>query len=237
MFKFLKKIRYKLLEDNNTRKYLKYAVGEIVLVMVGILLALQVNNWNEYLKDRKKEKHILIELHKDFKKNLESFVPVKTSQTNTLKSGEIVFRNIHKLHLESARDSVFKHTTNMFGGYSYHPSNGVVESLISSGDFNLISNDTLRKYLVSWNDVLTNYADNVKIDVELWSNMIEPYVIHHGDFLHLASDKNKALLVDPIFVNMMVRKQFFQQNIVNAIHGGNGLEHYLEEIVRLTATD
>ena len=52
MLKFFRKIRQNLLMENKTGKYFKYAIGEIVLVMIGILLALQVNNWNE---NRKKE--------------------------------------------------------------------------------------------------------------------------------------------------------------------------------------
>lgn len=218
-------------------KYFKYAIGEVILVMIGILLALQVNNWNENRKGRIKEKAILIELHSDFKKNLEEFYPVKQNQLNTFNCGNIVFRNINKLHLEQSRDSVFKYATGMFGGYPYYPSNGVVESLISSGDFNLIQNDTLRKYLVSWKDVLTDYTENVTIDHNLWTNIIEPYVIKHGDFLNLASEKNKKLLVDPVFLNMLVRKQFFNRNIVNAMKGQNGIEHYLKEIVRLSKVD
>ena len=51
MLKFFRKIRYDLMEKNKTGKYLKYAIGEIVLVMIGILLALQVNNLNEQTKD------------------------------------------------------------------------------------------------------------------------------------------------------------------------------------------
>ena len=50
MIKFFRKIRYDLMEKNKTGKYLKYAIGEIVLVMIGILLALQINNWNERRK-------------------------------------------------------------------------------------------------------------------------------------------------------------------------------------------
>ena len=50
MIKFFRKIRYDLMEKNKTGKYLKYAIGEIVLVMAGILLALQVSNWNENTK-------------------------------------------------------------------------------------------------------------------------------------------------------------------------------------------
>ena len=217
--------------------YSRYAIGEIILVVIGILIALQVNNWNEERRNRVKEKAILKELHKDFKKNLEEFLPVKQNQLNTLRSGQIVFRNLKKLHIPESRDSVFRYATGMFGGYPYHPSNGVVESLISTGDINLIRNDTLRNYLVSWKDVLTDYATDVAIDREFWSNRIEPYVIEHGDFMNLGSDRNKKLLIDTVFVNMLVRKQFFQKNIVNAMEGNDGLEHYLKEITRLSKTD
>ena len=50
MIKFFRKIRYALMTNNKTAKYLTYAIGEIILVVIGILIALQINNWNE---DRK----------------------------------------------------------------------------------------------------------------------------------------------------------------------------------------
>ncbi|MCB0425493.1 MAG: hypothetical protein KDD13_12725, partial [Mangrovimonas sp.] len=75
---------------------------------------------------------------------------------------------------------------------------------------------------------------DVAIDRELWANQIEPYVIKHGDFLNVSSDKNKKLLMDTVFINMLVRKQFFNKNIVNAMQGEDGLEHYLKEITRLS---
>lgn len=234
MLKFFRGIRKKLLHEGKTANYLKYTIGEIVLVVIGILIALQINNWNENRKNRIKEKAILKELHKDFSKNLEEFYPIKQAQLNTFNSGEIVFRNIRTLHLQASRDSVFRYATGMFGGYPYHPSNGVVESLISTGDINLIRNDTLRKYLVSWKDVLYDYSEDVAIDRELWAYQIEPYVIQHGDFLNVSSDKNKKLLTDTVFINMLVRKQFFNRNIVDAMQGSDGLEHYLKEITRLS---
>lgn len=50
MFKLFRKIRFDLMEKNNTRKHLKYAVGEIVLVVIGILIALQINNYSSVRK-------------------------------------------------------------------------------------------------------------------------------------------------------------------------------------------
>ena len=58
MIKFFRKIRYDLMEKNKTGKYLKYAIGEIVLVVIGILIALQINNWNEQRKTRINEKEL-----------------------------------------------------------------------------------------------------------------------------------------------------------------------------------
>ncbi|MFK2819212.1 DUF6090 family protein [Flavobacteriaceae sp. LMIT009] len=65
MIKFFRKIRYNLMSENKTGKYFKYAIGEILLVMLGILLALQVNNWNEERKDRVEEIIILESLDKN----------------------------------------------------------------------------------------------------------------------------------------------------------------------------
>jgi len=237
MIKFFRHIRQNLIMKNKTSKYFKYAIGEIVLVVIGILIALQVNNWNEARKDRIKEKAILKEVYNDFAKNLERFYPVKQKQIQTYQSGETVIRNINSLQIPASRDSVFKHATNMFGGYPYHPSNGVVESLINSGEINLIQNDTLRSLLVSWKDVFNDYNEEVVFDRNLWNDKIEPYIIQNGDFLNLASNKNKKMLVDTVFVNMLVRKQFFQRNIVRAIGGLDGLEHHLKEIVRLSKPD
>ena len=55
MINFFRKIRYKLMSENKTSRYLKYAIGEIVLVVIGILIALQINNWNEERKNTKIE--------------------------------------------------------------------------------------------------------------------------------------------------------------------------------------
>jgi len=59
MLKFFRKIRKDLLSDGKTGKYLKYAIGEIVLVVIGILIALQINNWNENRKDARMEIQVL----------------------------------------------------------------------------------------------------------------------------------------------------------------------------------
>ena len=66
MIKFFRRIRYNLLEKNQTGQYLKYAIGEIVLVVIGILIALSINNFNEDRILRKKEQTYLKGLQSEF---------------------------------------------------------------------------------------------------------------------------------------------------------------------------
>jgi len=71
MIKFFRKIRYDLMDKNKTGKYFKYAIGEIILVVIGILIALQINNWNENRKNHKKLTRYLYGTLGNFKSDLE----------------------------------------------------------------------------------------------------------------------------------------------------------------------
>ncbi|GGK26946.1 hypothetical protein GCM10007962_21530 [Yeosuana aromativorans] len=237
MIKFFRNIRKKLLAEGKTTNYLKYAIGEIILVVIGILIALQINNWNENRKDRMKEKTILSSLNKEFEKNLEQFNTVKQLHLNNLRAQNIVLRNIDKLDKPKSIDSVSKYALGIFGGITFNPSNGIVQSLISSGDINIITNDTLKNYLVSWKDVLDDYTEEEIISKEFWSNVIEPYIIKNGDFRIENSQKNFRLLKDSVFINMIVRKHSYTNNIITEIDDKNSVEDYLNEIVRLSKTN
>ena len=69
MLKIFRNIRRKLLSENKTGKYLKYAIGEIVLVVIGILIALSINNWNENKKTNANIKNLLVALTNDLKQD------------------------------------------------------------------------------------------------------------------------------------------------------------------------
>ena len=73
MIKFFRKIRQRLLAEGNLKRYLLYAIGEILLVVIGILIALQINTWNEWRKDRIKEENILHDLAKNIEINIQTF--------------------------------------------------------------------------------------------------------------------------------------------------------------------
>ena len=85
MIKFFRKIRQQLLIQNKFSKYLLYAIGEIVLVVIGILIALSINNWNQEIKTKKQEIKILAELKNDLKTNLNEIIETY----NTSKSRQL----------------------------------------------------------------------------------------------------------------------------------------------------
>ncbi len=101
MIKFFRKIRYDLMEKNKTGKYLKYAIGEIVLVVIGILLALQVNNWNINRINTNSYNNVLTSLIADLENDineLDNLVSISKKQNiiiiKTLNNKETTIDNI-----------------------------------------------------------------------------------------------------------------------------------------------
>ena len=74
MIKFFRKIRYDLMGKNKTGKYFKYAIGEIILVIIGILIALSINNWNENRKLQNEELSLLHEVKSNLEVTLNNFI-------------------------------------------------------------------------------------------------------------------------------------------------------------------
>jgi len=72
MIPFFRKIRKKMADDNKPMKYARYAIGEIVLVVIGILIALQINNWNEERLDKIQEKKLIRNINQEFANNLKN---------------------------------------------------------------------------------------------------------------------------------------------------------------------
>jgi hypothetical protein len=71
MLTFFRKIRKSFIDSSSARKYVLYAIGEIALVVIGILIALQINNWNEWRKDRILERELLVEIQNTLERNNE----------------------------------------------------------------------------------------------------------------------------------------------------------------------
>ena len=143
MIKFFRRIRQQLLTDKKISKYLLYAIGEIVLVVIGILIALQINNWNEKRKIKHKETVILKELLTSINSDLKAYESFSDPRIQRKKRGlDSLFTYI--FDKKEIKDSLFiDFYTNMSQDIFVRFDNGPFEDLKSSG-LNIISNDSLR---------------------------------------------------------------------------------------------
>jgi hypothetical protein len=159
MIKFFRKIRQNLLSEGKTGKYLKYSIGEIVLVVIGILIALSINNWNQNRVNEQKEKLLLLELHDEFVKNQQQFESVVLVHKDALKSTNYMINQFPINPKEINLDTLFAYTRGWGDRYTFNPSQGVIKSLVNSSSFDIISDSELRKLLISWEDVLADYQE------------------------------------------------------------------------------
>lgn len=148
MLRFFRKIRQSLIENGNTRKYFWYALGEILLVMIGILLALQVNNWNEQRKNNEiKEQYYLSFLEK-YKADLIILSDHKEYSQNKLEA----VRTLRKQFAEStSNEEAFAAATQF-----HYPSSilfidqSLRQAVLNSGEINLFDSELKETILRYW---------------------------------------------------------------------------------------
>jgi hypothetical protein len=157
MIKFFRKIRYNLMEQNKTGKYFKYAIGEIVLVVIGILIALQLNNLNEIEKVKDTEVNYLNALHDEFASNLKEVERVMKLNEKNLKIAHTLLSKMGTDNTdlnEKEFDSLMYRV--IITEVQYRPSPGTLVELVNSGKLSIISNRELRLKLASWDGLLAS---------------------------------------------------------------------------------
>jgi hypothetical protein len=156
MIKFFRRIRQNLLTENKFSKYLIYAIGEIVLVVIGILIALQINNWNEKEKLKAEE----IKFLKNFKLSLNTDIEFNNFRFDkyALTKESISFLINHIEQDLPYEDTLKYHFGRITQTWTPKINTEVFEAL-KSNDLNLISNDGLRDKLISYYSWSSNVLD------------------------------------------------------------------------------
>ena len=150
MIKFFRHFRYDLMNQNKTSKYFKYAIGEIILVVIGILIALQINNWNQYRLQHIEEDNILISIKEDFENAIVEFKDLNTDRERLVKTSLKLYSLIQnkKTHYNKAQiDSLL---ANLIVNPTYNSQTKTIEVLFSSGKISLISKGSIKSRLLSW---------------------------------------------------------------------------------------
>lgn len=150
MIKFFRRIRQKLLNDGRAGKYLLYALGEIILVVIGILIALQINTWNQERINEKIENEIIANLEDDFKinlKDIESYLTEFQVQANANKKlMSLIGSSREELALHNL-DSIFFIS---MGAANIAFADNTLNNLIQTDRLGLIRSESLITLLNRW---------------------------------------------------------------------------------------
>lgn len=179
MIKFFRKIRQTLLSENKFSKYLIYAIGEIVLVVIGILIALSINNWNENRKNRILEQEILKDLKEEYVLNLSQLQQKIDMRNSIIQNSNDVLRYIDNSEFDINRDTLIHKIRYLGLDPTFDP---IQNDLITSGKIRLIQNKPLRKLLSSWtSDILSLQEMELQWQI-LKTDLNIPYQISLGIF-------------------------------------------------------
>lgn len=148
MIKFFRRIRHDLITTGKTGKYLKYAIGEILLVMIGILLALQVNNWNSDKRNEAKLKSFLTNLKKDIESDMQFIRNRDTLFAIFESDSEKAINKFHKA--KSVNDILFIDSLFSSQWNDLRINKSVYQEMLSTGSIYTLKNKVLK-------DKLTNY--------------------------------------------------------------------------------
>ncbi len=143
MIKFFRKIRQRLLTENKFSKYILYAMGEILLVMIGILLALQVNNWNEYRKARQLEQTYLKRLQTDLMTDT-AYLKQRILNSESVKQSNYSY--VHAAHKNNNLDKNLRDYLSLpiFNAQDLTLQNTTYLELVNTAKIDLISNENLK---------------------------------------------------------------------------------------------
>jgi hypothetical protein len=169
MIKFFRRIRQTLLSEGNNGKYLKYAIGEIILVVIGILIALQINNWNEARKLRNQEVTYLENLKTDLELNIIEFNEYLNARTSSIESANKVLEYFEGKPLSDLNDLNF-HATNVYIWHKFTLHDNTYQELLNSGNLTIISDDTIKNGLLDLNALynkLKNEEAHFRFDTEV----------------------------------------------------------------------
>jgi hypothetical protein len=144
MIKFFRKIRQNLLSEGKTGKYFKYAIGEIVLVVIGILIALQLNNLNDQKKINNQEKKLLAELVNNLDENLTLFENFNNEQNRRIHLADSILNHFKN---NTATDSLSKIFSPLIWNDNLNLSFSTFETIKTIG-FDLIKDDQIRRNII-----------------------------------------------------------------------------------------
>ena len=190
MIKFFRKIRQNLLSEGKTGKYFKYAIGEIILVVIGILIALSINNWNENRKENNALKTLTENLNNEFQKNLEELETDLTRVKNSITATNTLLSYTGSKNIEVDNTIIDSLIYYAVSNPTWNPSSYVLNDIKNSGKLSTLKNENLKLLLYDW--------DRLYEDILEWhtgstnnTNRIVYFVSEKGSLVNIDYYNNK----------------------------------------------
>ena len=175
MITLFRRFRQRLLSENKFSKYLIYALGEIILVVIGILIALQINNWNEVHKSKAIEIQLLKQMKSDLQSNLKDVEFNLRIQDTAVLSANVLLD--HMKSEQPYHDSLTRHFSKTFAWTHIVVNQGAYETVKSKG-VDIISNISLRNEILELFegklDFVKKYEAIIKSDIEYFRLNLGP---------------------------------------------------------------
>lgn len=225
MFRFFRTLRQKLLTENRVSKYLLYAVGEIVLVVIGILIALQINDWNERRKNEEKELKALRDLQAEFEEEAEVLRGLFTIKEQASKDLRNYLAEISSDTL--AQKEKIRMERPDVASYTWNPSFAILNSILATGALDHFQNDSLKYLLAGWNGFVDKYRmrqsiydDHIRKLYDIEDIYIPAKVFSEGRYV-VSAPTEDIQNVDPLHS---------RSNLVSDLKYRNALAHTLNTL-------
>jgi hypothetical protein len=160
MIKFFRQIRQRLLTQNKISRYLLYAIGEIVLVVIGILIALQINNWNDQKRDAALEFTYYNRILEDFELDRKLIDELLAKAGERIEKSKEILLELHSGTRN--RNYILNQFLLAIRGDAYVPRNAAYRDMVSSGNLKLLKDVTLKNSLIQFYSELENRVSQLE---------------------------------------------------------------------------
>ncbi|GGG57114.1 DUF6090 family protein [Bizionia arctica] len=240
MIKFFKKIRQNLIKENRTSKYLFYAIGEIILVVIGILIALQINNWNINTQNKKQEQQILEQLLVEYTSNLEQINQKIDIRNDMLNSCYSLLRYRTETNNQMVADSIDAHLFRISIRPTFDPELSVTNELINSGKLYLLEDIKLRNKISSYSSSLSELKEEEQIIVNFTENWLIPFLIKNYQIgrmqmIILEDNKLRSKITMGNLGKYNTLKDIVLQSDFKPLLNNPDFEDYLMQLISYTA--
>jgi uncharacterized protein DUF6090 len=242
MINFFRKIRKKMADDNKPLKYIRYAIGEVVLVVIGILIALSINTWNEKRKERNKELIYLANINEDIKLNiasLEEFIEVRTETVAAVDSLLVYFNNPQLLNINTFN----YYNLIILEWYPFIQHSNTYDELLNSGNLTMISNKEIKNELQNIQKKFESIAfieNEMQQDYERY--LYQPYFTlvdlesclkNHSDQLSHKDEKD-IQIIDKNEIGKLLKIKLYKNGLVLASFNSNILVGNFTELIEIS---